>query len=391
MVEEVTSKSWGTRLKEAITGVLVGLLCLVGAIWLAFWNESHGLHTAQSLTQAQKQVVPVAIAPVKPENNLRVIYLSGKAVTQEQLTDPLLKITLNAIALERQVLMYQWQEQVETRNESQMGGSERTVNTYSYKKVWSEKPIDSSTFKEPTGHQNPASMPFQSQRFTAEHVQVGDYVLPAELINRIDNSSLVDLHKADLTSLQSTTGKKVLQETNEIYIGDNSASPQTGDLRVSLDIILPQIVSLVAQQNGDTLQAYLAPAGQTVMLLACGAHSSDELFHEAFTDNTMVTWALRLISFALLFAGFSMIMKPLVVLADVLPFAGVIVGFGTGFVAFVCALAVWLIVTALAWFVIRPWISFALIVGALLLFFGLLHLRRKQQPAKTELTEERPK
>lgn len=379
MVEEVTTKSWGSRLKDAVIGVLIGLLCIGGSIWLAFWNESHGLHTAQSLTQAQKQVINVAISPVNPQNNLKVVYLSGKAVTQEQLTDPLLELTLNAIALDRQVLMYQWQEDVETRNESQLGGSERTVKTYSYKKVWSEALIDSSTFKDQAGHQNPSSMPFQSQHFIAQHVQVGDFVLPAELIKRIDNSSIVDLSKADLTALKAESGKTVKLGTNEIYVGNNNASPQPGDLRVSLSAVLPQTVSIVAQQNDQTLQPYQAPAGKTVMLLNTGAHSSDELFTDAFTDNTMVTWVLRLISFALLFAGFSLILKPLVVLADVLPFAGTIVSFGTGFVAFVCALVVWLIVTAIAWFVIRPFVSIGLILAAVLLFFGLMHWRKKPQ------------
>lgn len=379
MVEEVTTKSWGSRLKEAVTGLLVGLICLGGAIWLAFWNESHGLHTAQSLAQAQKQVISVPIAPVRPENNLKVVYLSGKALTPDELYDPLLKITMNAIALDRQVLMYQWQEQVESRSESQLGGSERTVNTYSYKKVWAEQPIDSSAFKEPTGHQNPVTMPFESQKFTAEHVHVGDFVLPVELISRIENSAVVDLTKADLSTLKETSNKQAKLEKNEIYIGANSAAPQLGDLRVSMTVVLPQTVSIVAQQNGSMLQPYLAPAGQPVMLLHTGSHSSDELFRDAFTDNNMVTWALRLISFVLLFAGFSLLLRPLVVLADVLPIAGSIVGFGTGFVAFVSALAVWLVVTSLAWFVIRPFVSIGLILAAVLLFFGLMHFRRKQQ------------
>ena len=71
-----------------------------------------------------------------------------------------------------------------------------------------------------------------------------------------------------------------------------------------------------------------------------------------------------------MFLGFLALFKPLKILADILPLAGLIVGVGTGLVAFLLAAMGSLIVFALAWLWYRPVIGVAL----LLLAGACLHL-----------------
>jgi hypothetical protein len=385
MTEEITTTSWFTRIKDAFLGIFFGIAFIIGAIVLIFWNEGHSLHTAQSLDQTKKALISIPNSPINNQNNLKVVYLSGLATTKENLVDSLLGITLNAINLNRKVEMYQWKQKTETTTEREIGGSEKKTTTYTYNKTWSESLIDSSTFKNPAGHQNPNSMPIQSALHYAKLVTVGDFTLPESLIKEINVSQPVDLDKVDKEALKSKFNKLVnLINNKELFLGQDSQSPQPGDLRITLTVAYPQTVSIIAQQTGTTLQPYLAPAGQSIILLSTGQHSPEEIIQNAKSQNTLLAWILRLVALGLLIGGFALIMNPLVVLADVLPFLGSIIEFGTGFIAFLCGAGVWLIVTAIAWFATRPLMSVGLL---LILVIGgalLIKMRANKTPEPIE-------
>lgn len=378
MTEEITTRSWGSRIKDTFVGILIGIILIISSIILAFWNESHGLHMAQSLAEAQRLVISVPDSPIDPKNNLRVIYLSGLATTKDVLTDSMLGLSKKAISLYRKVEMYQWKQDIETRTESQMGGSEKQIKTYTYKKIWSANLIDSTQFKDQSGHQNPAEMPISSLQQYAKTVTVGDFLLPQNLINHISETKPVDLSKVNTIALQEKINKPVHYENNQLYGGQDYQNPQIGDVRISVEVTLPQVVSIIAQQTGNTLQGYMAKAGQIVLLLSSGQYSSEQMIHNALVENRITTWVLRAISLLMMISGFSLLMKPLVILADIIPLLGSIVGFGTGLVAFISGFVLWSIVTAIAWFATRPLWS----IGLLIISFGIifyLYQRKKNR------------
>jgi len=380
MTEEITTTSWFTRLKDALIGIFIGIALIIGAIFLVFWNEGHSLHMAQSLEQTKNLIISAPIVPVNNQNNLKVIYLNGLATTKDNLSDPILGVTVNAINLNRKIEMYQWEQKAETKTEKQVGGSEKKTTTYTYNKTWSETLISSSDFKTPEGHQNPTSMPIQSQIQYAKTVTIGDFSLPEELIKQINNSQAVDLAQVNKDALKTQFNKAVTLTNNVLYLGQDPQNPQPGDLRISLTDVAPQTVSIIAQQTNTTLQPFLAPAGQRIMLLSTGQHSPEEMIQQAKSQNSITAWGLRLTSLILLIIGFALIMNPIVVLADVLPFLGSIVGFGTGLIAFLCGLSIWLIAIAIAWFTVRPLLSIGLLVLMVLSWFGLGTLRSKKTP-----------
>lgn len=384
MSEEVTTTSWFTRLKDAFIGILIGFGLIIGAIVLIFWNEGHSLHTAQSLEQTRKSLVSVPDAPINTQNNLKAIYLSGLATTKDTLTDTVLGINENAISLTRKVEMYQWKETIETKTEKQLGGSEKQIKTYSYNKIWSASLIDSSKFKDQEGHQNPATMPLSSQQQYAKNVTLGDFVLPDTLIQQIDLSKPIDLASVNKESLKTRFNKPIHLIKNKLYIGQNDQMPQTGDLRISLSAAYPQDVSIIAQQTGNTLQPYIPPSGESIMLLSTGHHSSDQMIDEAKSQNRMLAWILRLVSLLMLIGGFSLILNPLVILADVLPFLGSIIGFGTGLIAFLCGISVWIIATSIAWFTTRPLISIGLLLILTVCGFFIVKTKWRKTPVSIE-------
>jgi hypothetical protein len=76
----------------------------------------------------------------------------------------------------------------------------------------------------------------------------------------------------------------------------------------------------------------------------------------------MMTWALRIGGLVLMFIGFNLLMGPLSVLADVIPFIGNIVEFGTAIIAMMLTAAGGLITIAVAWIVFRPVLAISLLV-----------------------------
>lgn len=79
--------------------------------------------------------------------------------------------------------------------------------------------------------------------------------------------------------------------------------------------------------------------------------------------------------------GLNLILRPLSVVADVLPIAGTIVGAGVGVVAFLVAAPATLLTIAIAWLFYRPLLGITLIVIAV----GLtVLLRGKLKAAKAE-------
>jgi hypothetical protein len=378
MVQEVTTTSWGSRIMSAFWGVLFGIALIIGSCYLVFWNEGNGLHTAQSLEEAQRVLISVPNAPVDPKNDNLVIYTSGLATTDDVLHDALFDVSEKAIQLNRHVEMYQWEQEEDTKTEKNMGGSETETKTYTYKQTWSSSLIDSSEFKEAEGHRNPASMPIESKIQYAQKVTLGDFTLPDDMVKSMSGDKDVDLAKANVESLKEKFGKPVHHQAEGLYFGDDMNTPKIGDLRVTMTEVLPGTVSVIAQQNGTTMQPYMAQAGKTVSLLEMGQVSPQEMIHNAEMENVVMTWLLRLASLLLMMLGFGLIMKPVAVLADVVPFFGSMVGFGTGLIAFICGLGLWTVALAISWFVVRPlWaVGLIVIVSA---FCYWLYVRKKQK------------
>ena len=57
--EEVTRHSYGKRIGNSITGVIFGVLLVIGAGILLFWNEGRAIKRLRALEEGQGAVVSV--------------------------------------------------------------------------------------------------------------------------------------------------------------------------------------------------------------------------------------------------------------------------------------------------------------------------------------------
>src|SRR5690606_22788669 len=144
---------------------------------------------------------------------------------------------------------------------------------------------------------------------------------------------------------------------------------------------------VVARQYGDSFQPYETKSGGSVSLIENGTLSVDQMFSAAESRNRLITWALRILGLYLLCTGLSMILKPLSVLASVVPFIGKIVGAGTSVIAWAVGLALGLVIIAVAWLAARPILGLTLLGLAVAgVVFAFVKVRKAPAPAPVAQT-----
>ena len=388
-VTETTTESWGSRLGGSIKGVLVGGALFIAGFPVLFWNEGNSVKTAKAIDEGEGACISVeSNATVDQDYNDKLVHMSGKADTQDVLTDDMFGVSATAIRLERQVEMYQWIEESHSQKKKKLGGSEETVTTYTYKKDWSPTAIDSSGFKE-SGHDNPGSMEFESDRMYASNVSFGAFRLNKNQIESIGSAQNYKFPtsftcKVDRVKIVGTTIYVPNAETrsNEKNVRDVVSQTRIGDMRVTFRVVYPHEISLIAKQHGDTFVAYTAKNGKKLSYLEEGVKDAAEMFETARTNNKITTWLVRIAGFLLMFFGLSMVFKPLSVLADVLPILGDIVEMGMGLVAGLIALICSLVTIAIAWLFYRPIIGGILLAVAAFFLWKLIQKRKAAAAAK---------
>ena len=351
-VKKKESKSFGERIKNAIAGVVIGLLLFLAAFPLLWWNEGRAVRDWQTLAEAEEAVISTAADEIAEEEEGALVHLSGEATTDEVLTDDSFNVAQQGIILKRVAEMYQWQEEEEERND--------TIE-YTYSQTWASQVIDHSEFEYPQEYQNPAAMRYEPRQFRADEVSLGAYELPDFLIDQMDNYE-------DLSPGQAVEDREALEyeiSGDYIYVGEDPVDPQIGDIRVSYQIIRPATVSVLAQQTGATFEKFQAEAGGTVGRLNIGEISAEGMIEEARTEAVILTWILRGVGFLMMVIGVGLLFKPLLLVAGFIPILGSLLSAGV----FVIALAAGLVFTSLtiglAWLFYRPLLGLVvLIVGA---------------------------
>lgn len=382
---EVTRRGLGSRGKDSIGGALFGLILVLVGTYLLFWNEGRAVKRYKDLIEGAGAVVSIASDRVDPAMEGKLVHLSGETKTQAPLLDEAFGVTAQAVKLIREAEMYQWVEIVRTETKEKIGGSSEEVKTYTYEKEWRSSPVDSNRFKVPANHRNPTEMRFQGATLTARPVIFGAFTLPDFLVARIGGARLLSIDTLENSVEEVRSVAKL--DGGLVYFGNDPKSPVVGDLRVRFLTVPTGPASVVAQQAGSTFVPYTTKTGGSVELLESGLVGPAEMFQMAQDRNKRLTWAIRVGGFFLLAIAFSMILRPIAVLASILPFLGRLVGTGTTIVAFLLAGIVWGLTVSIAWILHRPLLGVVILVGtAFLLFLIVKRVRRPAGPPSLQAT-----
>jgi hypothetical protein len=376
---EVSQQSWLGQLAGSFFAMIFGIILFFASFAVLYWNEGRAVRAMDSLNTGARMVVSVPQGAVDPANQGHLVHLTGDVTVNRAAADPVFRVTAsNAIRLKRTVKMYQWEESEHSETQKNTGGSQTTTTSYTYRKVWSERQIDSSEFKHANGHGNP-TMLLHSVMFDADGVRLGAFRLDASLVQKMSDFEV-------LAPPASATGNGVnppFQRVGEtFYHGASSDTPAIGDMQVSYEVIKPQQFSIVAAQIGDTLAPFRGKDGQVIELIDPGTRDAGAMFQEAKSEASMWTWILRAAGYLMMVIGVTLLASPLAWLASVLPFLAGIVEAGAFLVGLVVATPLTLLTIAIAWLAHRPLVGGGLIILGVLLGVGLHRLvRRRRTPS----------
>ncbi|MGI0526121.1 TMEM43 family protein [Rhizobium giardinii] len=380
---ETTTTSWFSRLKNGLIGLILGPLLVLGMIWLLSWNEGRSVQTYRALAEGAGIVVSVDSGSIDPANEGKLVHISGSVKPDGTPEDPALGVSAEGAAgLNRKVEMYQWVEDSKSETKKTLGGGEETVTTYTYRKEWRPRRVDSADFKQADQHQNP-DMPIEGERFTVATATLGAFTVDGKAVADLGTDSPVKLSADVVGQVTSALGsdKPVKADGTTIYVSQNRQSPTIGDLRISFSREDISAASFVGAQKGATVARYKASNGRELFLSAAGQVGAADMFEAAQSENTLVTWLIRFGGLLGMFVGFVIMLSILGIIADVIPFVGSIVGFGTSIIAGILTLILGPVVIAIAWIAYRPLLAIIVIALGILMAAALIYLRRKRAVA----------
>jgi hypothetical protein len=213
-------------------------------------------------------------------------------------------------------------------------------------------------------------MPVRSATIDSQDVRLGAYRVDRGLLNEV--AALGAFDPAPAANLPAGYRK----DGDMLYRGEDGAAPALGDIRIHYAAVPAQTMSVVAAQAGGTLAPFHANGGYKIALAEPGIVPAAAMFREKAQEESVLTWILRAVGFAVMLIGLWLMASPLSVLVGVIPFFEELVGIGAFLLASMIAVPLALTVIAAAWIAHRPLIGGGLIVAGLALAFLLRRLHR---------------
>lgn len=221
-----------------------------------------------------------------PASDGRLVFVSGAPQIAQPARDPQFNVSAQAPSLIRKVEMFQWREVGEGRARD-------------YELDWADHPVDSSTFAQPAGHQNPGAFPFDGARFDSPDVRVAGFRLAPQLVRAIAG---VEPYTPDLRGLPPNMAAAFQARDGVLSTSADPRAPQLGDLRVSWQQIAPKHLTVLARtQNGVLVQTSDA-SGRALTQVQIGKRSLSDVLPDA-AQRPRYAWAKRALTVLLAWAG----------------------------------------------------------------------------------------
>ncbi|KAL5518301.1 hypothetical protein EMCRGX_G004008 [Ephydatia muelleri] len=332
------------RLGNSCVGILVGLVVVIGGCTLLFWNEGRAVHTYQLLVETRSICHELDdIDHVVESLNGKLVSVSGPLTVPEPVIDPQFGVSKHAAVLMRKVEMYQWVEETRTREFKERDGTIRKETEYSYTNAWKSDLVSSAQFDD-LRHTNPREFPVKPETFSAHIVRLGAFLLSQDVLQKITNWRSVVL----TTPTQPSDYKLY---NNMFYLGD-PLKPKVGDVRVSFDYAGSGDVQQDERSGG--VLGHFPIKGESFLAVYVERLTMEEVFAKEHAHNSNITWILRAVGWFVLFIGFNVMTRILVILVDWIPLVRDLVSTATSLLCATLSFSLAVLVVGVAWFRYRP-------------------------------------
>jgi hypothetical protein len=351
------SVGFGSQFADSFKGILTGFVLFPASIYLLFQVE-----TCTQAGDAFKNAKPVTqMEEGKP------VYITGKLTAQP--VGSLFVKTGNYISVNESSEVYAWDEDERTEGE---GSNKKKIRECKLK--WTSSPENPSKFQLPACKAKP---------YYQRRVKTDTNVATGGKLTTDGKTYNVNLAETDLTSAVPSS-KPADSELNTngytssgtyLYSSASCASNEVeGCERVSVSATpIPEgDMTFLGKLSGDSLGKFTYK-DEAFMSASVGDYA--QTMSAIKSDDSTKKWIGRFIGFILMWASFSLLVGPITMLLDFIPFVGTmgssVIRFALGVVAFV--------ITAITIVLVKFWyIWLLLIIGGL----GYGYYKKKNAPAK---------
>lgn len=246
--------------------VLVASGIFLFALFLLFYAERGTVHMKKASAYMMSNFVQLTdTSKLLPENDNKMVYFKAYEQTDEEIFDSLYGVGGRYLSIVRFVEYYQWIE-IATTEKIKYGKEVEERTEYSYSKGWSKTPVNSNEFYDKKFHENIAPLVIKSKKTAAKNIKMGPYYLGDYIRKKVaDMTSKTLNHGLDMAAAQkplenSSVKLKVHLLSKEIYYGNDPASPEIGDVRVSFKIAVPDTMYILAKTEKDKLEPHYVSA-----------------------------------------------------------------------------------------------------------------------------------
>ena len=227
-------------------------------------------------------------------------------------------------------------------------------------------------------------MRYTRTTFTARDATLGAFRPSEPALRLLPANQMARVAPAHAEALRARISGPLQVIDGRIYLGADPGQPHIGDHRISFSTVPNGPASFIGRQSGADFAEYQTQSGDKLLMARSGLMSTPEMFKVAEDENRMLTWLLRAVGVFVMFIGFALVLFPLSVITDFVPFIGSIVGAGALLVALVCTFVLAPALIAVAWLWYRPLVSIAVLVVGLGVAYGFRTLAARRTPARAQ-------
>jgi hypothetical protein len=266
-------------------GRITGLVLIVAGLLLVGFTEHADRLRAMGEDALGGFVLRGDEARPGPSSDGQLVFVSGPVQIARPARDAQFNVGTDAVALVRKVEMFQWHE---------VRGA-----ILSYDMDWVGRPVDSSKFVQPDGHDNPGPFPFDGARFDSPDVRVGGFRLGPKLVDGIPG---VEDFMPDLKSLPANMAATFQVHDGALVSSADPDHPRLGDLRVSWMRIAPEALTVLARAQGGELVQTTDASGNPLAQVQIGERSLSDVVPDA-APRPHLAWARRALALLLAWLG----------------------------------------------------------------------------------------
>ena len=363
-----STKGYFSRIGESFVGALLGILMFFGSFMMLYWNEGR-----VDLSTVAKHAVE-AVSPEMRTNPAEgtFVWTSGTVSARESIGDGKYLKPDTYLEVRRIAEIYAWVEEKDEKTDTNLGGSETTTTTYTYKTEWTEYPRNSNDFAHPEGHINPPQTE-KNESVKPTLVAVGDFTMNGKDLD-VPVPEYLTLTKEMVTLPAGAT-----LSGDYIYLNNASTTaPVVGNERVYFKVVDDGFEGTAfGEIAGTKLSRYTDEDGNTLFRVFEGGR--DEALALMHNEYVTYLWIFRIAGFLLMWIGLMAILRPLHTILDVLPIAGSIGKFTVAALTFVVSL----VLSAITIIISMILHSFIAVIVVMLLLLGLgffLYQKGKNKP-----------